>query len=145
MSGKTGKRPCACCKHWFTPNPRAGKRQKVCDRDECRRERHRRACERWRERNPEHDAGERLRKKLDVARKQAPPTPPNVVLPEVWWKTARDAVGAKTVVVIQEVAKVLDRRARDAVAAKMGEVSASLPKVLGTVARDAFEDARGPP
>jgi hypothetical protein len=145
MSGKTGKRPCAYCKRWFAPNPRAGKRQKACEDPDCKRERHRRACARWRSRNPDHDAAERLRKKLDAARQQAPPPAPNVPLPKVWWKTARDAVGAKVEVVIQEVAKVLDRRARDAVTAKMGEGRATSPKVLPEVARDAFEVARAPP
>jgi hypothetical protein len=145
MSGKTGMRPCAYCKHWYTPNPRAGKRQKACDHPDCKRERHRKACASWRERNPDHDAAERLRKKLDAARQRAPPPPPNVPFPEVWWKIARDAVGAKTTVVIQETAEVLDRRARDAVATKKGEATASPPRVLPGIARDAFELARAPP
>jgi len=145
MSGKTWMRPCRYCGRRFTPNPRAGKRQKACDDPECQQERHRRACASWRKRNPDHDAAERLRKKLEAARQQAPPPPPNVPLPELWWKVARDAVNAKTTVVIQEVAKVLDRRARDAVATKKGEATASPSKVLPGGARDAFERARAPP
>lgn len=65
MAGKCGKRPCAACKRWFAPNPRAGGRQTVCDDARCRRERHRRACAKWRAKNPGHDAAQRLRKRLD--------------------------------------------------------------------------------
>lgn len=145
MAGKCGKRPCAVCRKWFAPKPRAGSRQTVCDGDDCQRERHRRACAKWRAKNPDHDAAQRLRKRLEQARRSPPAPPPSMALPEHWWGIARDAVGAKMSVVVQECAKVLDRRARDAVGAKMLELPGSSAKVLPREARDAFAADRGPP
>lgn len=144
MSGKTGRRPCACCRCWFTPNPRVGKRQRACAKPECQRERHRQACARQRKRDPERDAADRLRRKLGQARQQET-LATNVILPEVWWKVARDVVGAKFVVVVQECAKVLDRRARDGVPAMMGKASGSSSKVLGLSARDGLDAQPGTP
>ncbi len=141
--GKTGKRPCRICKRWFTPHPRAGDRQRVCEREECRLEQHRNACAKWRARNPTRDVEMRLARKLEAARVRPPPAPAGQPLPQQWWDAARDAVGAKTLVVVRECVKVLDRRARDAVAGTMGESSRLSARVLPEGARDAFE-LRGP-
>jgi alkylation response protein AidB-like acyl-CoA dehydrogenase len=56
----TRKRPCQICRKWFQPHSRAGPRQRACGAEPCQQERHRRACEQWRERHPDYDREERF-------------------------------------------------------------------------------------
>lgn len=49
------ERPCSICRRWFLPDARAGDRQRACEREECQRERHRRADRRWRAANRDYD------------------------------------------------------------------------------------------
>ena len=59
-------RPCSICRRWYRPHPRQGARQRVCSTPACQRERHRRACAQWRERNPDYDREARLQKRLHI-------------------------------------------------------------------------------
>lgn len=45
------KKPCGICRRWFKPDPRAGKRQRVCSAAACQSERPRRNAAAWREQN----------------------------------------------------------------------------------------------
>jgi S-adenosylmethionine hydrolase len=51
------RKKCAFCGQSFTPDPRAGKRQKACPRKECRRQRKSLSQKRWVEKNPEYFHG----------------------------------------------------------------------------------------
>ena len=114
------KRPCRICRKWFTPHPRAGKRQRVCSETRCQSERHRRACEGWRGRNPDYDREDRLRRRLirteelkTSAGLSADP------LRRIDWAAARDAVGLQVAVTIEETGRVLYGWARDAVSVQL--------------------------
>lgn len=129
------KRPCRVCRKWFMPHARAGGRQRVCSGDACQRERHRRACDAWRERHPDYDVDRRLRDRVRVA-VTAGAALTRDPLAEVAWDVARDAVGAKVAVIVEETGKVLVGWARDAVHAQAAEITRKLGRVLGGGARD---------
>ncbi len=96
------KRPCRICGHWFRPHPRAGDRQQVCSGADCQRERHRRACQRWRQREGPAERAHRLRQRL---RKQGDGRP-GVVGSRVAWEAVRDAVGRQVRVSAAELRQV---------------------------------------
>ncbi len=135
MAGAKGRRwrcrsrPCSVCRRWFTPGARAGDRQKVCKREECQRERHRRACARWREANPDYDREDRLRRRVRPADGAGES-------PQIDWQAARDAVGLEVAVVIEEAGQVLVERARDAVLAQVPVAKGESSQVPRSAARD---------
>jgi len=143
MAGAKGRRwkcrsrPCSACRRWFTPDPRARGRQTVCKREECGRERHRRACARWRAANPDYDREERLRRKV---RPQ-----PDAATPQIDWQAARDAVGLEVAVVVEEVSQILDGRARDAVAAQAAGIKGKPSQIPRRAARDDMAAPARPP
>jgi len=59
------KRPCAVCRKWFQPHPRAGKRQRVCGEESCQRERNRRNCAEWQRKNPDYHRERRARERIE--------------------------------------------------------------------------------
>ena len=141
------KRPCGICGRWFLPNKRAGNRQRVCSREECQRERHRRACGRWHKNNPGYDRERRLREKLE--RRERPRNGPQGVigidpLCQVNWETARDVVGVEVCVVIEKTGEVLKDWARDVVISEVHGIINKNPKVPPYKARDAI-GKRAPP
>jgi len=110
------KRPCRICRKWFAPHPRAGDRQRACGAASCQSERHRRACEAWRRREPDYDREDRLRRRL--VRQQETNSPGGGLadpLCRLDWSAARDAVGLQVAVTIEEAARVVHQWARDAV------------------------------
>src|SRR5687767_10847750 len=125
------KRPCAICRRWFQPHPRAGDRQRVCGAGECQLERHRRACEAWRRENPDYDRDARLREVL----RRKPSNGAADPLLEVDWDRARDAVGLEAAVLIEETGKVLRDWARDAVIAQ-GHVITKNPADMPAMGRE---------
>jgi hypothetical protein len=138
------KRPCRVCGKWFEPYPRAGKRQRACGRDDCRRERHRRACAAWHEQHPDYDRERRLRERVRVEVTVGEPLSRDP-LAEIAWGTARDAVGLETAVIVEETGKVLALWARDAVRQQAAEITRKLAKVLPRPARDEIAAGAGPP
>lgn len=64
---RTRKRPCRICRHWFMPDPRLKGRQKTCGRSQCKREWHRKMCEKWNRENADYFRSNYLQKKLDSA------------------------------------------------------------------------------
>jgi hypothetical protein len=137
-------RPCRVCGKWFEPHRRAGKRQRACGREECRREGHRRACARWHAQHPDYDRERRLRDRVrvEVAAGEALSRDP---MAEIVWETARDAVGLKTAVMVEETGKVLALWARDAVHEQAAEITRKLAKVLPRAPRDEIAGGAGPP
>jgi hypothetical protein len=126
------KRPCRICRHWFRPHPRAGDRQHVCSRADCQRERHRRACQRWRQREAPAERAHRLRQRLrgDAGGGQG------AAGPRVSWDAVRDAVGLEVAVIIEEVSRLLEDLVRDAVHRQVGVPARESRQVLPTGRRD---------
>ena len=90
------KRPCRICRRWFVPHPRSGDRQRVCSEAQCHQERHRRACQAWREREGDEERCHRLQQRLR-------PDPSDSGRPggEVRWNVVRDAVGLEVAVIFE--------------------------------------------
>lgn len=93
--------PCLVCRIWFRPDPKVGKRQRVCSNSKCQQEWHRRACARVNQRNAEELKCDRVVKLLV---KGSPPT-------AIDWPRARKEVGVKVATLIEEAGKVARRRA----------------------------------
>lgn len=109
------KRPCVVCRRWFLPHPRAGGRQRVCSTAECQRERHRRACQTWHERQRDEDARDRVTKAIELTTTEYAPGD------RVRWIGVRDAVSVELCAVLALFAKVLERQWRDAVSREVAE------------------------
>lgn len=105
------KRPCGICRHWFVPHPRAGVRQHVCSRADCQRERHRRACQRWRQREGAAEQAHRLRQRLRLEGEDRQ----GAAAARVSWDAVRDAVGLEVAVILEEISRLLEDAVRDAV------------------------------
>ena len=133
------KRPCSICRRWFLPHPRAGKRQKVCSRSECQRERHRRACRAWHEREREAVREERLEKKL---KKAGGGGEVDALMSS---EVARDAVPLEVRVFIGVVAGVLHLRMRDVVAREVGKITPESGGHARRRRRDGIDLRKGPP
>ena len=131
----TRKRPCRICRRWFTPHPRTGDRQRVCSAPGCQRERHRRACARWRGREAAAEQTHRLRQRI-----RAYPGGGNgaavVAEHRVHWDAVRDAVGPQVTVVIEEITKVLGDWVRDAVLGQVAVSAMELPAEIVAAPRD---------
>jgi len=93
--------PCLVCRIWFRPDPKVGKRQRLCCNPECQQEWHRRACARVNQKNAEALKRGRIVKLLV---KGSPPT-------AIDWPRARKEVGVKVAALIEEAGKVALRRA----------------------------------
>jgi hypothetical protein len=63
------KRPCSICRKWFLPDVRQKGRQKTCG-PVCRKEYHRRQCEKWNKKNKADYTNNYLAKKLEKAVEQ---------------------------------------------------------------------------
>jgi len=111
------KRPCRICRRWFRPHSRAGDRQHVCSRADCQRERHRRACQRWRQREAPAERAHRLRQRLHEAADGQDAAGPGPRLP---WDVVRDAVGPEVTVILEEISRLLADVVRDAVQRQVG-------------------------
>ena len=138
-------RPCRICRRWFRPHPRVGSRQRVCGSTACQRERHRRTCRAWHERNPGYDREAQLQRKLHRPARthSARCAPMSSPVAQLDWSVVRDAVGLEVAVVVEESAKVLCSWARDAVVAQLSVSKAITSRHPPIPARDAM--ARCPP
>jgi hypothetical protein len=125
------KRPCRICRRWFVPHPRAGDRQRVCGRVECQRERHRRACQAWREREGDAERRHRLQQRL-----RADPGESGPGAGKVRWEVVRDAVGLELAVIVEEVQRLLEDAVRDAVRRQVAEMTMESGRVIGSARRD---------
>ena len=125
------KRPCRICRHWFVPHPRAGDRQHVCSRADCQRERHRRACQRWRQHEAGAEREHRLRQRL---RGGAGGTP--AVGLALSWDAVRDVVGLEAAVILEEISRLLEDAVRDAVRRHVGVPALESRQVRPTERRD---------
>ena len=109
-----GTRPCRVCGKWFRAEPRQGDRQRTCGREECKKEWHRRGCAKWHKNNPGYDTHTRLLKRLV---RESPPVLPGGQadpLRVINWPLAREEIGLKVSVLIEESVKAVIYWARDA-------------------------------
>jgi hypothetical protein len=108
------KRPCSVCGKWFRPDARQGDRQKTCGCKECKSEWHRRACARWHKKNPGYDKDTRLVRRLvkdsgeTKADRRADP------LKAINWPLAREEIGLKVSILVEESLKAFLHWAREA-------------------------------
>jgi len=134
------QRPCRICRRWFVPHRRAGDRQHVCSAAGCQRERHRRACQRWRQREAPAERAHRLRQRLRVEAEGGPAAGPRLS-----WDAVRDAVGLEVAVIIEEIARLLEDVVRDAVHRQVGVAAMESRQVLLPGRRDDMvSESRGP-
>lgn len=127
------KRRCSVCSRWFQPDVRLAGRQHACGKAECQRERHRRACKAWHERERDDEQDARLVRRLLPAAEPAPSAGPAFD-----WQAARDAIGTKACVVIREFVRVAVRRERDAMRSELVEVTGRSRGHARPAARDAM-------
>lgn len=77
----TTKKPCQICHTWFEPNRHVGGRQRVCSRESCQQEAHRRGSEKWRQKNPGYDLERRIKARL-LSNRAAEEEVPPLAVPE---------------------------------------------------------------
>lgn len=135
------KRPCGICRRWFVPHPRAGDRQRVCSAAECQRERHRRACHNWRQREAPAERAHRLRQRLRVDADERQ----GAAASRVSWDAVRDAVGLKVAVIFEEISRVLEDVVRDAVRRQVRAPAAESRRVPAEERRDDMVSAARAP
>ena len=136
------KRPCRICRRWFIPHPRTGDRQHVCSRADCQRERHRRACQRWRQREAPAERAHRLRQRLHEATDGQDAAGPGPRLP---WDVVRDAVGLEVAVIFEEVQRLLEDTVRDAVGRQVAGIAMESGRVIAAARRDDMVWSSAPP
>ena len=71
-----GKRPCSICQQWFQPNVHQKGQQKTCGNPACKREQHRRQCEKWNRKNRDYFKTNYLDKKLEAVQEALPDKSP---------------------------------------------------------------------
>ena len=125
------RRRCELCNELFTPDPRVGKRQRVCGQPACQRERHRLACKAWREGEREAEQEERLRRRLG-----APDG-------ELRLDVVRDECGPKIKVVLEEALRLFSEGSRDEFRTKQVEQRRESLRLIPRPTRDERE-ALGP-
>ena len=123
------RRRCCECKALFLPDPRVGDRQRTCAKPACKAERHRKACQEWRERERPAVEAQRLRTRLGS--------------PELRRDVVRDVMGVKETVVLEEVFRLAALGSRDAFATKQLELGRESLRLVVRPRRDAT-DLRGP-
>lgn len=110
------KRRCRICRKLFHPDRRVRKSQHACHDRRCQRERHRLACEEWRSNNPDYDAEDRFKRKIvqidEVVGMDVDP------MRGIDWSIARDAIGLKPSVIVEETGRLLCSWTRDAISRK---------------------------
>ncbi len=74
---KPRKRPCSICRKWFLPDVRQKGRQSTCSLA-CRKEKHRRRCKTWNEKNKTYFKAIYLNKKLEQTNKPPPDNPSRI-------------------------------------------------------------------
>lgn len=132
------------CGEVLEADRRVREQQRVCGREDCQRERHRRACEKWRGRHPDYDRERRLRERVV---REGPAGEPLARDPlgEIDWGVARDAIGMKASVIAEESARITVSWARDAMHAQAARITKQIARITHLTARDAMAVGTGPP
>lgn len=134
----SSKRPCAVCRTWFLPDPRVRRRQRCCEREECRSELHRRACADWRRRNVALIREDRVANRIAA---KAPPLAPTAAVAAdptaaVHWPAVDAAVGVEVSLVFRQALQLVSRALRDEFRAQLPEKTAKTARVRREGMRD---------
>ena len=129
------KRPCSICRHWFYPDPRAGRRQHACGKPECQAARRKKTQERWRARNPDYAIAYRLQ------RRHLQPQPPETLrlpppLRQLPWDLAKDQIGAQATDFLGVMSALLVRSAKDQIRRHLTEPTRLPPTLLPATETD---------
>ncbi len=145
MPTRSGKRPCSICRQWFTPDPRTRGRQHTCNSEECRQERNKRACKRWRDAHADDIRADRLRQRLQADPAPSPEVAAAQPLARLRLETLRHEMGSKGLVLLEELLRVLLLTVRHEMHAKNGSGPMSSKKVLPSPPRHETDRSRAPP
>lgn len=126
------KRPCSICRHWFQPDARVGKRQRVCSSPACQAARRKKTQASWREKNPDYFAARRLAERAARAKQaqqaepaeqpstapakepsRGPPVRMPPPLDRLPWDVAQDEFGVQGADFLELFGRVLVRVAQD--------------------------------
>lgn len=110
---KARKRPCAICRRWFRPDPRAGDRQHACGKPECQMARRQKTQASWRCRNPGYAAAWRIDQRADPKRPQPEPLRLPAPLDQLPWDLAKDQFGPQGADFIGVMGALMVRSAKD--------------------------------
>jgi len=119
----------------------------VCGDTECQRERHRRACAKWRRDNEDELKAKRLRARLRVPENRATGSSAKETaqIAELRLETVRDVVGLELSVIIGEIDRVLRDTVRDAVHSQLLKIMGQSDRVPPSRPRDGIAAGRAPP
>jgi hypothetical protein len=134
------KRPCSVCRRWFLPDARVGGRQHACGREECQRERHRRADQRWRAANRDYDRDRRWREAIAEAKAEANSAPParNAPAPAsgLPWDLVQDEMKVEGRVILAGVVRVVGVFVLDEMRRQAADIVAGFARHQAWVAQD---------
>jgi hypothetical protein len=132
---------CPFCWKLYRADPRTRTQQKCCGREDCQKKRHAEADRRWREHNPDYDAGRRLR---ELQRRVQAAGGAGEVLrhePEPGRRLPvaelQDAIGVQGLVILAFFARLLGRHAQDTIRSQLG----GSPREIRNSPRGAAQDA----
>jgi len=123
-------------------------RQKTCSDEACRRKRKAKAQASWSRRNPEYWTARRLREqaeRLEAERKPDRLPPPPRELSRLPVDFVQDAMGAKALVILAFLARILHRSAQDEMRAHVLEISEEIGRIQARLAQDEMAEARAGP
>jgi len=112
---KSRKKPCSICGKWFLPDNRRGKEHKTCSK-ECSKERHRRNCDKWNNRNKPHTKANYLSKKLNTVAAPRVDEKGSIVLPAARLNLdlprglIQEELGAKHLIIIEYIFEQFSHR-----------------------------------
>lgn len=129
----TRRRRCQVCRSLFEPDARVGKRQTTCSAPTCQRERHRRNCAEWRQREQEAVEEEGIRRRIGVPEG------------EIRLAAVRDECGAKVKVVVEECLRFVSLASRDEFRTKHVDQGRDCLRLVDRPPRDERDRARAPP
>lgn len=146
-------KPCSICRHWFTPSPRLGERQRTCG-PACSHKHERRRQAQWRRSNPGYAAQRRA--DADVARieqagagqqasamaKVLGPAP--AFYRQVPWEVAKTVMGPQGLVLLAKFGRLAQRHAKTVMQLQVIEIKGELAGLRRDVAKTAIAGGMRP-
>lgn len=129
------------------PGPRVRHRQRTCGSEACRRSLKARTQAEWARRNPDYWAERRLREQLARVEAGEAPTarPPPRLVEQIPLDLVQDEIGAKAIVIILLLARLLQRSAQDEIARQGADIRREFGRVLVQAAQDETDAAARAP
>lgn len=104
------RKRCRFCGDLFWPDRRIGKKQYTCSKPECQRKRHNHNCKELRKKKPTAERERRLVERLHRGKEDIKSSEPREALQ---WDVARDSIGVETLVVVEEIVRLVRSGLRD--------------------------------